>query len=325
MLSGPRILEFHSSAQWIISRYKWRGFRTQAWDFEEGWRLLNDAWREQQERHAIVSQRAGRRKEAALHAAADDMCRRPGALVTLTDPQYKEVFHGRMTEEGRSVVFVEEGTWVRVSVEVPERFDGNMRQGITWRDKQLYYALRGEHARAKKKASREASRAARQKAAADQMPKTPGDLAVKQRKETGHLIYAWKGFEVSVTPRDLRPDLPEHSSAWKAARARETTPQRALRKVKEKISRSLKKLARGEHEAIVAREDRSEATSPAGGTAERVGCAAIAKLDDPTVLQELKTALAFLASARLCRFWTYEHIPWRHPPKNSVDPAVSLL
>ena len=74
-------------------------------------------------------------------------------------------------------------------------------------------------------------------------------------------------------------------------RARETTPQRALRKVKEKISRSLKKIARGEHDAIVAREDKCEVATPAGPTAERAECAAIAKLDDPTVVKDVNAAL----------------------------------
>ena len=43
--------------------YKWRGFKKQAWDFEEGWQLLNEAWQEQQQMHAAVSRRARGRKE----------------------------------------------------------------------------------------------------------------------------------------------------------------------------------------------------------------------------------------------------------------------
>ena len=73
--------------------YKWRGFKKQAWDFEEGWQLLNEAWQERQQMHAAVSRRARRRKERASRVALRNALQRPGAIVTLTHPRYKQTFH----------------------------------------------------------------------------------------------------------------------------------------------------------------------------------------------------------------------------------------
>ena len=90
--------------------YKWRGFKKQAWDFEEEWQLLNEAWQEQQQMHAAVSRRARRRKERASRVAQEDALHRPGAIVTLTHPRYKQTFHGRLMEAGCKVTFEEDGT-----------------------------------------------------------------------------------------------------------------------------------------------------------------------------------------------------------------------
>ncbi len=245
-----------------------------------------------------MSKRARERKEQALRAVTDDANRRPGAVVSLKHPaqRYKDVvFRGRLTEEGRKVVFVEEGSWIRVSVDVPERMESSGREAMAWRDTQLYNALRGEHA----KANRKTVLAARKKAAADQTPKAPGDLEVKGRRSASQLTYAWNGFEVAVTPREHRPALSEGASAWKRARARETTPERALRKITDKVKRSLDKAVRGEHEAIVARAEPADAPTAGAAVDERERHPAISKLDDPVVLGILRAAYEFLGSDRL--------------------------
>ena len=92
----------------------------------------------------------------------------------------------------------------------------------------------GEHARE----DLQAARTIRRKAAAAQIPKEPRELEVKKRTESGKLLYAWNGIEVAVTPRERRPDDPEaEGSRSQRCRVRETTPQRAFRKLKRKIER----------------------------------------------------------------------------------------
>ena len=85
-------------------------------------------------------------------------------------------------------------------------------------------------------------------------PNSVRDLEVKKKEDTGHLRYAYNGFEVLVTPRRHREkreaDGRDGRASW---RDRELTPDRALRKLRDKIKRSLNKAARRQHEAIVAR------------------------------------------------------------------------
>ena len=275
--------------------YKWRGFKKQAWDFEEGWQLLNEAWQEQQQMHAAVSRRARRRKERASRVALQDTLKRPGAIVMLKHPRYKQTFQGRLQEEGCKATFVEEGSWISVTVEVPVRLKETARAASSWRDAQLYNALRGEHA----KANRQAAVAARKTATADQLPKVPGDLEVKGRRGTGHLLYAWNGVEVAATPREHRPALPEHASAWLRASARETTHDRALRKLTRRVKMVLRKAALGKPQAIVVRAERVDAPVVGAMTGEGWQHPAISQLDDPVLLGKVRAVYEYLGSIRL--------------------------
>ena len=275
--------------------YKWRGFKKQAWDFEEGWQLLNAAWQEQQQMHAAFSRRARRRKERASRVALQDALQRPGAIVTLTRPRYKQTFHGRLLEEGCKAKFVEESTWISVTVEVPVRLKESARAASSWRDAQLYNALRGEHA----KANRRVALAARKTATANQLPKVPGDLEVKGRRDTGHLLYAWNDVEVPVTPREHRPALPEDASAWLRASARETTPDRALRKITRRVKKVLRKAALGKHQAMVVRAERANAPVAGAMAGEGPKHPAISQLDDPVVLGKVRAVYEYLGSIRL--------------------------
>ena len=121
--------------------FKWRGFRKQAADFEEGWQLLNEAWREQQVQHSIVAKRALRRKNMALRSLDDDSSSRPGPIITLRHPRYKEVFAGRLLEDGANVTFIEEVSWLRVTVPLPEPVDRKTGTYML----ELYDALRGDN------------------------------------------------------------------------------------------------------------------------------------------------------------------------------------
>ena len=80
---------------------------------------------------------------------------------------------------------------------------------------------------------------------ADQLPKAARDLEVKKREDTGPLRYAYNGFEVLVTPRRHREKFAAEGRDAKVTwRDRELTPDRALRKLCDKIKRSLNKATR---------------------------------------------------------------------------------
>ena len=129
---------------------------------------------------------------------------------------------------------------------------------------------------------------ARKQELESQLPQTPGDMAVKKKDDAGRLV----SLEVTSTPRGKRPPVAEGATAWKQACSSETTPERALRKMKAKVKYQVEKAARGEEERIVARHDGS------GGEATQ-GEGALAQLDNPLVLEHIRSALLFLVSARL--------------------------
>ena len=104
----------------------------------------------------------------------------------------------------------------------------------------LYLSVRAEHAKAKQRRQAEKKKMVQ----AEQLPKTSHDLEVKKKEDTGHLRYAYNGLEVLVTPRKHREKRDAEGREGKAAwRDRELTPDRALRKLRDKIKRSLNKAA----------------------------------------------------------------------------------
>ena len=264
---------------WDGRWYGWRRFWKQAWSFDEGYRLLNAEWLEQQLRIDIAQGVARRRKQQLLLAEAKDAQHARGVALLLEPPRQSAktaaAFPGRLCQEGRTLVFLEDGPpWARVELEVPAVLEFGSPAFKAWRNTRLYAAVRGEHA----KHHRQASRAARKEAMDRRLPKGPGDMAVKCRTDTGKLKYSCEGVEVEVTPRWLRPPLAaEETGRWQRSRAQETTPARALRKMKEKMGRQLQKAARGEHERLVVRYPRAE-PGESGGNAR---CAAMAQLDNP--------------------------------------------
>ena len=158
-------------------------------------------------------------------------------------------------------------------------------------------------------------------------------MAVKASRDDGRFVYTWNTasalqgntgelFEVNVTPRRHRPALEADASGWAQKRARETTPDRALRKMREKIKRSLDKAARGEHGRIVAvcerapgnNDSAAPSTEPAGAASHcadagatvssapvdaTLHCPALSQLDKPEVLSHLRAAYEFLGTCKL--------------------------
>lgn len=138
-------------------------------------------------------------------------------------------FRGRLRIEERKAIFVADATWIEVRV----GFASSARQtghDVRKREIKLYNALRGEHA----KANQLASLAARQQTMQAQLPTAPGDMAVRRKTDVGKLVYAWNDVEVDKTPQSLRAPGTEGQSYWQQTQARETTPERALRKMKRK-------------------------------------------------------------------------------------------
>ena len=99
--------------------YKFRSHKVQAASLDEAWRLLDDAYQEEQEQTAKVQRMAKREKRRAARSIQGDALQRPGALHELRPPSatYAEVFRGRFAEDENRVTFTEEGTWIRVAVE----------------------------------------------------------------------------------------------------------------------------------------------------------------------------------------------------------------
>ena len=95
------------------------GATRQAASLEEAWRLLDDAFKEEQEQTAKVQSMAKREKRRAMRSLEGDALHRPGALHELRPPSaaYAEVFRGRLAEDEHRVTFIEEGSWIRVVVE----------------------------------------------------------------------------------------------------------------------------------------------------------------------------------------------------------------
>ena len=92
-------------------------------------------------------------------------------------------------------------------------------------------------------------------------------------------------------------------AAW---RDRELTPDRALRKLRDKIKRSLNKSARGEHEAIVARAPPSgQEAANDGSAADACKAPALAQLDETKTLTIAIDGFSFglCAEIKLLRSW----------------------
>ena len=125
-----------------------------------------------------------------------------------------------------------------------------------------------------------------------------GEMAVRRKTDAGKLVYAWNDLEVEVSPRNLREPLLEGQSSWKRARARETTPERALRKMKRKVQLRLSRAAKGEHERIVVPVAPAKlAAAGSAQLAEEPGdldlyekCPALKQLNDPAGLTYTREA-----------------------------------
>jgi hypothetical protein len=314
-------------------KYYWRsprgGITVDAECWDEALRHLDGKWWEIQWRDAVAKEMAVKNKLQMRRREPADTLAREGTVFTLKDPRTpgREAFEGRLLEDGLEYTFEEKATHVRAQIMIPTDIGIAGRQFIVWRDGHLYDAFLGARNKARKKAAREA----KTKVSQLRVPQAAGDMSVKGTTKAGKLLYVWEGTEVEVTPRQLRPPLADAAGKGAQARAQETTPQRALRKMKEKLGRLRKKSAREElsrvkaiqpswgdggpavggvlvrdadivvdgPEGVAARaRDALDAETPAGGALSSTRkCPALSQLDDPTVLAHLRAAYEFLGTA----------------------------
>ena len=88
-----------------------------------------------------------------------------------------------------------------MSVEKSVLRKNNHKRGLDREiEEKLYYAVRAEHA----KVTQQQREQKKKQMEAEQLPTSPGDLEVKKEEVTGHLRYAYNGFDVLVTPRKHR-------------------------------------------------------------------------------------------------------------------------
>ena len=167
-------------------RYKFRSHSVQATSLDAAWESLDAAWQEEQERTLRVQRMAKRDKRRVEKSVASDMQQRPGVLRDLPPPnaKYKEVFHGRIVEDEKTITFTEEDTWATAVVDKASLLDTEhtAARSSEWKEK-LYLAVRAEHAKTKQKQRARNKKELYEK----QLPKATRDLQVKKRKDTGLL------------------------------------------------------------------------------------------------------------------------------------------
>ena len=300
--------------------FKWGRYKTDPGvhsTLEDGWGELNERWQKDRSiRISVLKENEQRRSMAETWSASS--ASRPGRWYELRSAACKDVYSGRLREDGGKYSFQEDSTGFLAAVELPAEI--GVREAKDWRDKQLYKALRARHARARG----DATRAARREASTRDMPQTCGDMSVKGKTAEGKLVYSWQSggggkFEVFATPRQLRVSVGEDGSAWKRSCARETTPDRALRKMLEKVK---KKSSKEQHQSIVARDPVRAASGAQahGATGESMpsegGRTVKELLDDASALAHVRASYEFLGSASLHHCskcdeeWPVFHKPW---------------
>ena len=114
----------------------------------------------------------------------------------------------------------------------------------------LHNALAAKHMAESRERRQRHSAGQRQAELAKHLPRSPADLKVLSTEASGKLKYGYEDNEVVVTPRKLR-DGGQAQDRAAAARLREATPQRALKKLRGKIKRRHEKMWRGEEEPMV--------------------------------------------------------------------------
>ena len=284
--------------------FKWGQYKTEAntESLEVGWASLNQQWQQDRQIRISVLQEAAEKRDMRPQ-------NEPGDKLVLEYGAQGKSYIGRVWRSGGQWTFQEDDTGIKVTAEVDP--DHSLRQADQQGRARLGRAMRAEYVKQKQAAAK----TARKKAGEADGPKTTSDMSVKGRTPSGKLLYAWGSLqggrvEVEVTPRADRTHEPDQGdvSKFRGAAARETTPERALRKMKAKLGKLHAKAARGEQERIVARaaQPNSTPSQHCGHTAESLEsmeearyAPALRTLNDPKSLQPVILQFEFLSSLRL--------------------------
>ena len=86
--------------------YVWKQFKVEAENKEEALRLLNGKWWELQYRTARAKLMLQHRKDLLSRSMPADSHQRPGIVTSLHHQRYKEVYRGRLFEEGDQLLNV---------------------------------------------------------------------------------------------------------------------------------------------------------------------------------------------------------------------------
>ena len=227
--------------------FGWGRYKTSSdiTDKQTAWEQLDRVWQEDRKRRVDLLHELHQRP-------AHNEQNRPGEKHTLTHVSSLKTYQGRIWEAGAEWRFEEEGTGIAVAVAMADS-KPTTREYFARRDLLLLRSMNAEYAKARAKA-RKLTRAAASKT---DVPKVVGDMAIRGTSKEGKLIYSWgdseRGrLEVQVTPRKMRLDVEPGASSFKVKAFRETTPERALRKMTTKVRRIKGNAAKGQHERIVA-------------------------------------------------------------------------
>ena len=302
--------------------FKWGGYKTEPGmkSKEEAWALLNQWWQEDREVRISLLREVDAQKTQRPQNS-------PGDKLVLRQGEQGKSYAGRVWRSDDQWDFQEDVTGIEVTVKA--NADLSIRQIYQQCEGRLYRAMRAEYVKQKQTATK----AARKEAMKADGPQTISDLAVKGRTPTGKLLYAWGSMErgrveVEVTPRKHRAAPHEEGSEFQRAASRESTPERALRKMKAKVLKVQAKAALGQQERIVAKAQRDDATpSEKGADMEASAYSpALRTLTEPQALQHVIAAFDYLSSLRLhyCSNcdeewpvydaeWPQTGVPWTGP------------
>jgi len=288
--------------------FKWGQYEEQADSREEAWARIAERWAETQKHKLELLREQEESKVAVAAVLREDKALRRGVCHTLKwDMNSTESFEGTLWGEGRSWVF-KDRAGATVEAEVPETV--RWRDVDVQRDRLLFAKLRARRVAAAKQNRLSELRRMR----CESMPQAAGDMTIKCTHASGKKVYVWQGTQVLATPREKRDPWEPSASARKDAFSRETTPDRALRKMRRKLKTLMDRSAQGAQVPIVVTRQVPFDSTTADGGEDGVApvhavpsdellatesMPALRSLNDPHLLDHVRNAYVFLASARL--------------------------
>ena len=217
--------------------FKWGAYRTEPGirNLETGWAILNEHWQNDRQVRIQTLRGGGSQNE-------------PGDILTLSRGEGDSTYTGRVWRSDEQWTFQEDGTGIRVSVR--PNHDVNNRQRRQLCEAKLWKAVRTEITKRK----HVAKEAAKRRSTREEYPKKASELLHKGTNAEGKQLYTWgdsdRGdIEVMATPRALRPGNVSQYCIFSQASARETTPERALRKMIVKVARRDNRVVRSRNDS----------------------------------------------------------------------------